>query len=55
MRGLKYLYNHKQVLRVLVAPLAGAWIEISLIAFNWASIDVAPLAGAWIEIISFSG
>ena len=35
-----------------VAPLAGAWIEISslsniLVAF----IVVAPLAGAWIEIL----
>ena len=33
-----------------VAPLVGAWIEISisLIASRWNS--VAPLVGAWIEI-----
>ena len=33
-----------------VAPLAGAWIEITN-ACNLHQIDrVAPLAGAWIEI-----
>ena len=35
-----------------VAPLAGAWIEISSIASPTINVNVAPLAGAWIEIIS---
>ena len=49
-RGLKSLTPLTQLVMCLVAPLAGAWIEISL-AFIIASIpDVAPLAGAWIEI-----
>ena len=35
----------------VVAPLAGAWIEISIIAWQvWETI-VAPLAGAWIEML----
>ena len=34
-----------------VAPLAGAWIEISRNSFRISTILVAPLAGAWIEII----
>ena len=35
----------------MVAPLAGAWIEIAtnLVCMN--IIPVAPLAGAWIEIL----
>ena len=33
-----------------VAPLAGAWIEITAIRGKIYSIMVAPLAGAWIEI-----
>ena len=34
----------------VVAPLAGAWIEI-FVDDNWDYEDaVAPLAGAWIEI-----
>ena len=39
----------------LVAPLAGAWIEIKgivLIVIGRAS--VAPLAGAWIEMVLLS-
>ena len=36
---------------MLVAPLAGAWIEIrSKITYGDAYL-VAPLAGAWIEIL----
>ena len=36
----------------LVAPLVGAWIEISL-SLNFHLISaVAPLVGAWIEITS---
>ena len=34
----------------LVAPLAGAWIEIILSDGIFVMILVAPLAGAWIEI-----
>ena len=34
----------------LVAPLAGAWIEISLEDAKEKVEKVAPLAGAWIEI-----
>ena len=33
-----------------VAPLAGAWIEISIALFLMELQTVAPLAGAWIEI-----
>ena len=39
------------MLYVIVAPFAGAWIEINLNStvciFNY----VAPFAGAWIEIL----
>ena len=34
----------------LVAPLAGAWIEIYVVSFFCSFDFVAPLAGAWIEI-----
>ena len=34
-----------------VAPLAGAWIEMTLHRYCKGQFDVAPLAGAWIEII----
>ncbi len=38
----------------IVAPLAGAWIEmINVIAWLAFASSVAPLAGAWIEMISF--
>ena len=37
-------------LNELVAPLAGAWIEISKQGRNLKYYIVAPLAGAWIEI-----
>ena len=35
---------------MIVAPLAGAWIEIFLYGFIDSEMKVAPLAGAWIEI-----
>ena len=38
------------VAAAIVAPLAGAWIEIDKIENGGLSITVAPLAGAWIEI-----
>ena len=36
---------------MIVAPLAGAWIEILKEDLNKLNDGVAPLAGAWIEII----
>ena len=39
------------MLSLIVAPLAGAWIEISYAPLVWSvQCPVAPLAGAWIEI-----
>ena len=35
----------------LVAPYAGAWIEISGVPNGILFICVAPYAGAWIEIL----
>ena len=35
---------------VLVAPCAGAWIEISGVSLGSTYYGVAPCAGAWIEI-----
>ena len=35
---------------IAVAPLAGAWIEISTNPSPLRNLVVAPLAGAWIEI-----
>ena len=37
-----------------VAPLVGAWIEISVVVFSTACTFVAPLVGAWIEILVLS-
>ena len=37
-----------------VAPLAGAWIEISEQIVDLNEYSVAPLAGAWIEIKGIS-
>ena len=36
--------------KLLVAPLAGAWIEIRRKNLKKSEKSVAPLAGAWIEI-----
>ena len=49
-RGLKsaICYNDRAAPRV--APLAGAWIEISRRTESLMGTVVAPLAGAWIEI-----
>ena len=33
-----------------VAPLVGAWIEISILLSTFVNGVVAPLVGAWIEI-----
>ena len=34
----------------MVAPLAGAWIEMYYVRCVGKTVHVAPLAGAWIEI-----
>ena len=34
----------------MVAPFAGAWIEIKKLTYTKSSEGVAPFAGAWIEI-----
>ena len=39
-----------KTLQTVVAPLAGAWIEICDFDFNFHGLVVAPLAGAWIEM-----
>ena len=36
---------------MLVAPFAGAWIEIDNVDILGQSYRVAPFAGAWIEIV----
>ena len=43
--------RHRQILKhLLVAPFAGAWIEIVYCCLRMPSSLVAPFAGAWIEI-----
>ena len=49
-RGLKLTMYIRRRFRHLVAPLAGAWIEIIDRCDNHHILAVAPLAGAWIEI-----
>ena len=49
-RGLKFLSAAIQVHKELVAPLVGAWIEISYFVRRQSNRCVAPLVGAWIEI-----
>ena len=47
---LLYKSYYLNLVTFAVAPLAGAWVEISLkLAITSTSI-VAPLAGAWVEI-----
>ena len=38
----------------MVAPYAGAWIEIVLREVSFVAPIVAPYAGAWIEIVCFT-
>ena len=38
-----------------VAPLVGAWIEMSKISHSTSDASVAPLVGAWIEIVYSGG
>ena len=40
----------EELLEVLVAPFAGAWIEIENLCQRQLQHSVAPFAGAWIEI-----
>ena len=49
-RGLKSKNIVSTVHGSIVAPLVGAWIEISCISKKTFLIQVAPLVGAWIEI-----
>ena len=35
----------------MVAPFAGAWIEIIFVPTKHTLVTVAPFAGAWIEIL----
>ena len=50
-RGLKF-DRAAQLVRICVAPLVGAWIEIDCRTDNKTRHKVAPLVGAWIEIHS---
>jgi len=50
VRGLKFCNNIPQVDEHLVAPHAGAWIEITNYEARLCVAIVAPHAGAWIEI-----
>ena len=49
-RGLKYICAAPVLLDNVVAPHAGAWIEIKENEAQGAKYAVAPHAGAWIEI-----
>ena len=48
---MKYILSPPLVSVLRVAPLAGAWIEITCWRWTGPYICVAPLAGAWIEIL----
>ena len=50
-RGLKSRKVTANCAKCIVAPLAGAWIEIYGDMLDVVEKEVAPLAGAWIEII----
>jgi len=50
-RGLKPISTRASQRSLIVAPLAGAWIETQEEAATSALYLVAPLAGAWIETI----
>ena len=50
MRGLKLPLTFYRRNYVYVAPLVGAWIEISNLLISDCTSSVAPLVGAWIEI-----
>ena len=50
-RGLKLDVATGNSKTAEVAPLVGAWIEISVATIPDKLISVAPLVGAWIEIL----
>jgi len=52
-RGLKSITEKKCFLNILVAPHAGAWIEMPLQLLLDCFLNVAPHAGAWIEMWEF--
>ena len=53
-RGLKYPVPYRSTECKVVAPFAGAWIEISVNTFDTTVCGlVAPFAGAWIEMVAF--
>ena len=35
---------------IVVTPLAGVWVEISVIGLSFGNERVTPLAGVWVEI-----
>ena len=47
---MKYFSVMGKNKRIVVAPFAGAWIEIQQISIWYMRTAVAPFAGAWIEI-----
>ena len=51
-RGLKLELDLAWMDPVMVAPLVGAWIEMTILAWKSSPSCVAPLVGAWIEIRS---
>ena len=51
-RGLKLIFQALRYTDILVAPLAGAWVETGGDSGGDGTGDVAPLAGAWVETIS---
>ena len=49
-RGLKYAEYVDSMVKELVAPFTGAWIEINNKDCFIKKPNVAPFTGAWIEI-----
>ena len=49
-RGLKFELRNVYIFYYIVAPYAGAWIEINFFRSELPQHQVAPYAGAWIEI-----
>ena len=47
---LLYKSYYLNLVTFAVAPLAGAWVEITQEVANITGTKVAPLAGAWVEI-----
>ena len=51
-RGLKFIFFIINLIRIIVAPFTGAWIEIQAMMQELSQKPVAPFTGAWIEIVS---